>query len=107
MKRLSCLHCSIHPAVPGWTLGPPPPAPLRALRWLHPPFPQVSKEMAAAWCKEKDIPYFEVSAKNNINVVEAFETLAKQALATVSPPSGAEHPPFTPCGRAPGKRPHQ
>ncbi|XP_074420368.1 ras-related protein Rab-7b isoform X1 [Larus michahellis] len=43
---------------------------------------QVPKEIASAWCKEKDIPYFEVSAKNNINVAEAFETLAKQALAT-------------------------
>lgn len=56
----------------------------RAVLWLHPPFPQVPKEMASAWCKEKDIPYFEVSAKNNINVAEAFETLAKQALNTVS-----------------------
>uniref|UniRef100_A0A8B9IEN1 Ras-related protein Rab-7b n=1 Tax=Anser cygnoides TaxID=8845 RepID=A0A8B9IEN1_ANSCY len=45
---------------------------------------QVSKEIASAWCKEKDIPYFEVSAKNNINVAQAFETLAKQALTTVS-----------------------
>ncbi|NXT45789.1 RAB7B protein, partial [Pluvianellus socialis] len=43
---------------------------------------QVPKEMASAWCKEKDIPYFEVSAKNDINVAEAFETLAKQALTT-------------------------
>ncbi|XP_032059133.1 ras-related protein Rab-7b isoform X2 [Aythya fuligula] len=43
---------------------------------------QVSKELASAWCKEKDIPYFEVSAKNNINVAQAFETLAKQALTT-------------------------
>lgn len=48
------------------------------------PFLQVSKEIASAWCKEKDIPYFEVSAKNNINVAQAFETLAKQALTTVS-----------------------
>uniref|UniRef100_A0A663FAX6 RAB7B, member RAS onco family n=1 Tax=Aquila chrysaetos chrysaetos TaxID=223781 RepID=A0A663FAX6_AQUCH len=40
-------------------------------------------EIASTWCKEKDIPYFEVSAKNNINVAEAFETLAKQALTTV------------------------
>ncbi|XP_005059228.1 PREDICTED: ras-related protein Rab-7b isoform X2 [Ficedula albicollis] len=43
---------------------------------------QVPKETASAWCKEKDIPYFEVSAKNDINVAEAFETLAKQALST-------------------------
>nr|RLV64097.1 hypothetical protein DV515_00017598 [Chloebia gouldiae]RLV64102.1 hypothetical protein DV515_00017596 [Chloebia gouldiae] len=43
---------------------------------------KVPKETASAWCKEKDIPYFEVSAKNNINVAEAFETLAKQALST-------------------------
>ncbi|XP_031989282.1 ras-related protein Rab-7b isoform X1 [Corvus moneduloides] len=42
---------------------------------------QVPEETASAWCKEKDIPYFEVSAKNNINVAEAFETLAKQALS--------------------------
>ncbi|XP_048184419.1 ras-related protein Rab-7b isoform X3 [Corvus hawaiiensis] len=42
---------------------------------------KVPEETASAWCKEKDIPYFEVSAKNNINVAEAFETLAKQALS--------------------------
>ncbi|MEE6493560.1 hypothetical protein FKM82_016887 [Ascaphus truei] len=41
---------------------------------------QISKEAAVSWCKEKDIPYFEVSAKNNINVDQAFETLAKKAL---------------------------
>ncbi|KAK9404531.1 ras-related protein Rab-7b [Crotalus adamanteus] len=42
---------------------------------------QVSKEMASSWCKEKDIAYFEVSAKNDINVVQAFETLTRQALS--------------------------
>uniref|UniRef100_A0A8D0H0U4 Ras-related protein Rab-7b n=1 Tax=Sphenodon punctatus TaxID=8508 RepID=A0A8D0H0U4_SPHPU len=42
---------------------------------------QVSKETALSWCKEKDLPYFEVSAKNDINVVQAFETLTRQALA--------------------------
>ncbi|KAF7253897.1 Ras-related protein Rab-7b [Varanus komodoensis] len=41
----------------------------------------VSKEAASSWCKEKDIAYFEVSAKNDINVVQAFETLARQALS--------------------------
>ncbi|XP_036090321.1 ras-related protein Rab-7b isoform X1 [Rousettus aegyptiacus] len=42
---------------------------------------QVPQEVAQGWCKEKDIPYFEVSAKNDINVVQAFETLAGQALS--------------------------
>lgn len=40
--------------------------------------------MAQGWCKEKDIPYFEVSAKNDINVVQAFEMLASRALSRVS-----------------------
>uniref|UniRef100_A0A8C5RTJ6 Ras-related protein Rab-7b n=1 Tax=Laticauda laticaudata TaxID=8630 RepID=A0A8C5RTJ6_LATLA len=42
---------------------------------------QVSKEVASSWCKEKDVAYFEVSAKNDINVVQAFETLTRQALS--------------------------
>ncbi|XP_074165081.1 ras-related protein Rab-7b isoform X1 [Sminthopsis crassicaudata] len=42
---------------------------------------EVSQEKALDWCKEKDIPYFEVSAKNDINVEQAFELLARQALA--------------------------
>ncbi|KAF0877151.1 RAB7B protein, partial [Crocuta crocuta] len=45
---------------------------------------QVSQEVAQGWCKEKDIPYFEVSAKNDINVVQAFEMLASRALSRVS-----------------------
>ncbi|KAJ8796173.1 hypothetical protein J1605_018115 [Eschrichtius robustus] len=42
---------------------------------------QVPQEVAQDWCKEKDIPYFEVSAKNDINVVQAFEMLASRALS--------------------------
>ncbi|KAM9613292.1 ras-related protein Rab-7b [Trichechus inunguis] len=42
---------------------------------------QVPQEVAQGWCKEKDIPYFEVSAKNDINVVQAFEMLASRALS--------------------------
>ncbi|KAM6217350.1 ras-related protein Rab-7b [Rhynchocyon petersi] len=42
---------------------------------------QVSQEVAQHWCKEKGITYFEVSAKNDINVVQAFEMLASQALS--------------------------
>lgn len=45
---------------------------------------QVPQEVAQGWCKEKDIPYFEVSAKNDINVVQAFEMLASRALSRVS-----------------------
>ncbi|XP_004641189.1 ras-related protein Rab-7b [Octodon degus] len=41
---------------------------------------KVPLEMAQGWCEEKDMPYFEVSAKNDINVVQAFEVLARQAL---------------------------
>ncbi|KAK7812480.1 hypothetical protein U0070_020760 [Myodes glareolus] len=41
---------------------------------------KVPQEVARGWCKAKDMPYFEVSAKNDINVVQAFEVLASQAL---------------------------
>ncbi|KAB1259018.1 Ras-related protein Rab-7b [Camelus dromedarius] len=41
----------------------------------------VPQEVAQGWCKEKNIPYFEVSAKNDINVVQAFEMLASRALS--------------------------
>ena len=35
------------------------------------------------WCKthQPSIPYFEVSAKDGINVNDAFETIARNALA--------------------------
>ncbi|XP_053562578.1 ras-related protein Rab-7b isoform X2 [Bombina bombina] len=41
---------------------------------------QVSKESAVSWCKERDVMYFEVSAKHGTNVDLAFETLAQKAL---------------------------
>ena len=52
--------------------------------WSFLPLVQVPQEVAQGWCKEKDIPYFEVSAKNDINVVQAFEMLASRALSRVS-----------------------
>jgi len=43
---------------------------------------QVSTRRAQQWCQSKnDIPHFETSAKDGINVETAFETIAKNALA--------------------------
>lgn len=42
---------------------------------------QVSQKRAMAWCQSKgNIPYFETSAKDAINVEQAFITVAKNAL---------------------------
>ena len=41
----------------------------------------VSTKRAMAWCQAKgNIPYFETSAKEAINVEQAFQTIAKNAL---------------------------
>ena len=46
---------------------------------------QVSTKRAQGWCHTKgDIPYFETSAKEAINVEQAFQTVAKNALAQES-----------------------
>lgn len=43
---------------------------------------QVNAKRAQSWCHSKnDIPYFETSAKEAINVEQAFQTIAKNALA--------------------------
>ncbi|GJJ09429.1 hypothetical protein Clacol_003651 [Clathrus columnatus] len=42
---------------------------------------QVTQKRAMAWCQSKgNIPYFETSAKEAINVEQAFQTIAKNAL---------------------------
>ncbi|CAG0887926.1 unnamed protein product [Darwinula stevensoni] len=42
----------------------------------------VSSKRAQQWCHQKnDIPYFETSAKENVNVEQAFMTVARNALA--------------------------
>ena len=42
---------------------------------------QVTQKRAMAWCQSKgNIPYFETSAKEAINVEQAFQTVAKNAL---------------------------
>lgn len=42
---------------------------------------QVSEKKAKEWCASKGIPYFETSAKEDINVDAAFLSIAKTALA--------------------------
>ncbi|KAF9150493.1 hypothetical protein BGZ80_005819 [Entomortierella chlamydospora] len=41
----------------------------------------ISQKRAMAWCQSKgNIPYFETSAKEAVNVEQAFQTIAKNAL---------------------------
>jgi Ras-related protein Rab-7A len=43
---------------------------------------QISSKRAMAFCQSKGgIPYFETSAKEAVNVEQAFEVIARQALA--------------------------
>uniref|UniRef100_A0AAQ5ZRV4 RAB7A, member RAS oncogene family n=1 Tax=Amphiprion ocellaris TaxID=80972 RepID=A0AAQ5ZRV4_AMPOC len=45
---------------------------------------QVTTKRAQAWCQSKNnIPYFETSAKEAINVEQAFQTIARNALKQV------------------------
>lgn len=42
----------------------------------------VSSKRAQQWCQSKsDVPYFETSAKEAINIELAFQTIARNALA--------------------------
>lgn len=51
---------------------------------LRIPVPQVTTKRAQAWCQSKNnIPYFETSAKEAINVEQAFQTIARNALKQV------------------------
>uniref|UniRef100_A0A8C3ZJS1 Uncharacterized protein n=1 Tax=Denticeps clupeoides TaxID=299321 RepID=A0A8C3ZJS1_9TELE len=48
---------------------------------------QVTTKRAQAWCQSKNnIPYFETSAKEAINVDQAFQTIARDALKQVREP---------------------
>ena len=52
------------------------------LRWLFSKSgKQVTQKRAMTWCQSNgNIPYFETSAKEAINVEQAFQTVAKNAL---------------------------
>lgn len=51
------------------------------LMWLFLNCFQVTQKRAMTWCQAKgNIPYFETSAKEAINVEQAFQTAAKNAL---------------------------
>ncbi|GAB5372671.1 hypothetical protein AAMO2058_001684700 [Amorphochlora amoebiformis] len=41
---------------------------------------QVTRKQAEEWCENNKMPYFETSAKENTNVEQAFEAVAKRAL---------------------------
>ncbi|GAB1523972.1 hypothetical protein RhiTH_007124 [Rhizoctonia solani] len=58
---------------------------------------QVSQKRAMTWCQSKgNIPYFETSAKEAINVEQAFQTIAKNALAQEEEIELYESPPVVP-----------
>ena len=42
---------------------------------------QVSAVQAEQWCSSKGIAYFEMSANEAINVEQAFQVIAREALA--------------------------
>lgn len=51
------------------------------LIWQSLKYLQVTQKRAMTWCQSKgNIPYFETSAKEAINVEQAFQTAAKNAL---------------------------
>lgn len=52
----------------------------QSIKWAH-CSGQVTQKRAMTWCQSKgNIPYFETSAKEAINVEQAFQTVAKNAL---------------------------
>ena len=78
--------------------------PILSIDWLHPTCfhfqvdldnRAVSTKRAQQWCHSKnEIPYFETSAKEAINVEQAFQTIAKNALAQVSNRPKSTNPVF-------------
>nr|XP_015197977.1 PREDICTED: ras-related protein Rab-7a-like isoform X3 [Lepisosteus oculatus] len=56
---------------------------------------QVKATRAQAWCQsKKNILYFETSAKENINIHQAFQTIARNALKQVCSPGQVQSKPL-------------
>jgi GTPase SAR1 family protein len=45
---------------------------------------QVTKDQASEWASERNLIYYETSAKDNINVEQAFKELAREAVQSSS-----------------------
>ena len=41
----------------------------------------ITQKRAQGYCSSRNMPYFETSAKESVNVEQAFETIARNALA--------------------------
>ncbi|XP_051890675.1 ras-related protein Rab-7b-like [Pristis pectinata] len=48
------------------------------------PVREVTSEEAEVWCNARNIPYYEVSAKEGMNVDKAFESMARIALSQIA-----------------------
>jgi len=46
----------------------------------------VENKKATAWCQSFNLPYFETSAKDGLNVEQAFQTIAKLAVGSRNEP---------------------
>jgi len=67
---------------------------------------QVSVAKAKAWCNSKgDIPHFETSAKEALNVEQAFHTIAKNALQQESQQKPIFIPPSVDLGKDEKEKP--
>ena len=83
LLALLCVASGVTGAVGG---GQSFPGGIPAVPCTHMPclFFQVATKRAQAWCYSKNnIPYFETSAKEAINVEQAFQTIARNALKQV------------------------
>jgi len=66
---------------------------------------QVSTQKAKSWCSGKnDISFYETSAKEAVNVEQAFQTIAKAALAREAAQAPAFIPPTLDLNQTPAAK---